>query len=139
MMAPQRIIDTKCFERQTRTDLLDSYTQEASVCHFEVDLKKNEEPLGEKVQTACGATVHPTSSLAGSFPGTKARKELNTDPVYYAQTPLCTPTHPIHTTQCTILPQILPSSCPHQPWEQVHIESSIVLTASYWLPFYKRV
>lgn len=43
--------------------------------------KKNEEALGEKVaftRTAGGATLHTTSILAGSFPGTKARKELNT-------------------------------------------------------------
>lgn len=86
------------------------------------------------MQTAGGATLHPTSSLAGSFPGTNARKELNTVPIYSTQAPPYTPTH---TTQRMGLPQIFLSSCPCQPWEQEHIESSVVLTASHLLPFYR--
>lgn len=61
--------------------------------------KKNEEALGEKVaftRAAGGATLYATSILAGSFPGTKARKELNTT---LSTVPELHPTRPTHTAQ----------------------------------------
>lgn len=101
-MTPQRIIDTGCFERQSRTDLLDAIPSRILCAK-----KRKEEALAFK-RTADGATLHAISILTGSFLGAKARKELNT---YSAQTPPNT-----SNTHSTV--KIPLDTCPPQPPER---------------------